>query len=39
MLAAIIEQCRLLGGADQPPSKRPRLNPPVLIKLAELRYR
>jgi hypothetical protein len=39
MFAAIVEQRRLLRNADQPLRKRPRLNPPMLIKLAKLRYR
>ena len=39
MLAAIIEQLRLLGSADQPARKRPRLNASVLIELAKMRHR
>ena len=38
MFAAVVEQLRLLGGADQSASQRPRLNATVLIKLAEMRY-
>ena len=39
MLAAVVEQRRLLGGTDQPARKRARLNASMLIKLAKLRYR
>jgi len=39
MFASVVEQRRLLRGADQPPRKCPCLNPSVLIELAELRYR
>src|SRR5262245_34476609 len=39
MLAAIVEQRRLLGSADQSTRKYPCFNPPTLIKLTKLRYR
>ena len=39
MSAAVVEQPRLLGCADQPASQRPRLNATVLIKLAKMRHR
>ena len=39
MFAAVVEQLRLLGSADQPARKRSRLNAPVLIELAEMRHR
>ena len=39
MFASVVEQRRLLRGADQPPRKCPCLNPSMLIKLAELRHR
>jgi hypothetical protein len=39
MLAAVIEQLRLLGGADQPAGQRPRLNPAVLVEFAKMRHR
>ena len=38
-LAAVIEQLRLLGSADQPARQRPRLNATLLIEFAELRHR
>ena len=39
MLAAVVEQLRLLGCADQMARQRPRLKPSVLIELAKLRHR
>src|SRR5712691_1117813 len=38
-VTSVVEQRRLLRGADQPPRKCPCFNPSMLIKLAELRYR
>ncbi len=37
--AAVVEQLRLLGRADQTPRQRPRLDATVLIELAEMRHR
>ena len=39
MLAAVIEQLRLLGSTDQPASQRPRLNPAMLVQFAKIRHR
>ena len=39
MFASVVEQRRLLRGANQPSRKCPCLDPSMLIKLAELRYR
>ena len=39
MLAAVVEQRRFFRDADQSMCKRARLNPPVLIELAEVRHR
>jgi len=39
MLAAVFEQLRLLGCADQPASQRPRLNPAMLVEFAKMRHR
>ena len=38
MVAAVIEQRRLLRGADQSASQRPRLNAAALVQFAEMRY-
>jgi hypothetical protein len=39
MLAAVIEQLRLLRCPDQPASQRPRLNPAMLVDFAKMRHR
>lgn len=39
MLAAIIEQLRALGSADQPVRQRPCLHATLLVEFAELRHR
>src|ERR1700722_7283837 len=39
ILTAVVEQRRFLRGADHPPRKRERLDPAMLIELAELRDR
>jgi hypothetical protein len=36
---AVIEQPRLLRGSDQPVRQCPRFDPPMLVKLAEMRHR
>ena len=39
LLAVVLEKPGLFGCADQPPRRRPRLKPSMLIKLTKLRYR
>ena len=39
MRAAVVEQLRLLRSPDQPARQCPRFDPPVLVKLAEMRHR
>jgi hypothetical protein len=39
MLAAIVEQRRLLRSANQSARERPRLNTSMLVELAKLRHR
>ena len=39
LFAAVIEQLRFFGSADQPARQRPRLDPSALVELAKLRNR